>query len=108
VVENNETLINSIYGTGEWSKDFTEITLIALRNKSQTTKCSDHRTIGLTADTANTLAKTLRSKIERKTEDVFGDQFGFRRGKGTRDEIGMLTIILERMYEIYAELCVAL
>jgi hypothetical protein len=37
-----------------------------------------------------------RRRIERKTEDVLGeDQFGFRRGKGTRDEIGMLIIISE-------------
>jgi hypothetical protein len=40
--------------------------------------------------------KILRRRIERKTEDVLGDdQFGFRRGKGTRDAIGMLRIISE-------------
>jgi hypothetical protein len=34
-----------------------------------------------------------RRKIGKKTEDVFGeDQFGFRRGKGTRDTIGILRI----------------
>jgi hypothetical protein len=36
-------LINTIYGTGEWSKDFTEVTVIALKKKTQATKCSDHR-----------------------------------------------------------------
>ena len=34
-----------------------------------------------------------------------GDQFGFRRGKGTRDAIGMLRILSERTLEIYEELC---
>jgi len=30
--------------------------------------------------------KVLRRRTEKKTEDVVGeDQFGFRRGKGTRD-----------------------
>jgi hypothetical protein len=30
-------------------------------------------------------------RIERKIEDILGeDQFGFRRGKGTRDAIGMI------------------
>ena len=36
-------LINTIYETGEWPKDFTEVTVIALKKKTQATKCSDHR-----------------------------------------------------------------
>jgi hypothetical protein len=37
------------------------------------------------------VARILRRKIERKIEDVHGEeQFGFRRGKGTREAIGML------------------
>jgi hypothetical protein len=34
------------------------------------------------------------------------DQFGFRRGKGTRDAIGRLRIISERTLEIEEETCV--
>ena len=69
--------------------------MIALK-KTQATKCSDHRTISLIAHTANAIAKILRRRIERKIEDAFGeDHFGFRRGKGTRDAIGMLRIISE-------------
>jgi hypothetical protein len=34
-------LINTIYETGEWPKDFTEVTMIALKKKPQSTKCSD-------------------------------------------------------------------
>jgi hypothetical protein len=90
-------LINTIYETGEWPKDFTEITMIALKKKPQATKCSDHRTISLIAHTAKIVAKILRRRIEKEIEDVFEeDQFGFRRGKGTRDAIGMLRIISER------------
>ena len=36
-------LINTIYETGEWPKDFTVVTMIALKKKTQATKCSDHR-----------------------------------------------------------------
>jgi len=100
-------LINTIYETGEWPKDFTEVTMIALKKKPQATKCSDHRTIGLIAHTAKIVAKILRRRIEKKIEDVLGeDQFGFRRGKGTRDAIGMLRIISERTLAIDEELSV--
>jgi hypothetical protein len=94
-------LINTICETGDWPKDFTEFTMIALKKKPQATKCKDHRTFSLIAHTAKIL--TSRRRIEKKIEDVLReDQFEFRRGKGTRDAIGMLRIIsewaLERLF----------
>jgi len=100
-------LINTIYETGEWPKDFTKVTVIVLKKEPQATKCSDHRTISLIAHTAKIVAKILRRRTEKKIEDVLGeDQFGFRRGKGTRNAVGMLRIISERTLEIEEELCV--
>jgi len=52
-------LINTIYETGEWSKDFTEVTMIALKKKKQATKFSDHRTISLIAHTGKIMAKVM-------------------------------------------------
>ena len=44
-------------------------------------------------------AKVLRRRIEKKTEDVVGeDQFGFRRRKGTRDTDGLLRMISQRTF----------
>jgi hypothetical protein len=69
------------------------LTMIALKKKPKDAKCSDSRTTCLFAHTAK-IARILRRRIERKTEDVLGDdQFGLRRGKGSRDAIGMLRII---------------
>ena len=99
-------LINTPYETGEWPKDFTEITMIALK-KPQAKKCSDYRTISLIAHTAKIVAKVFRRRIEKKIWDVLGeDQFGFRKGEGIRDAIGTLRIISERTLEIDEELCV--
>ena len=66
-------LINTIYETGEWPKDFTEATMIALKKKPQATKCSDHRTISLIAHTAKIVEKILRGRIEKKIEAVLGE-----------------------------------
>jgi hypothetical protein len=50
--------------------------MIALKKKPQATKCNDHRTISLIAHTAKIATKILRRSIERKIEDVLGeDQF---------------------------------
>jgi len=100
-------LINTIYETEEWPKDFTEVTMTALKKKTRVTKCNDHRTINLIAHTAKIRAKILRRTIERKIEDVLGeDQVAFRRGKRTRDATGMMRIITERTLEIDEELCI--
>ena len=100
-------LINTIYENGEWPKDFTEVTMIALKKKTQTTKCSDHHTISLISHTAKIIANIVRRRIERKIKDVLGgDQFGFRRGKETRDATGMMRKIAERTLEIDEELCI--
>jgi hypothetical protein len=100
-------LINTIYETGRWPKDFTEVTIIALKKKPQATKCSYHRTISLVAHTAKIVAKILRRRFKKKIADVLGeDQFGFRRDKGTRDATGMLRIISELNFEVDEELSV--
>ena len=57
-------LINTIYETGQWPKDFMEVTMIALKKKPQAAKRSDHRTISLTAHTAKVVAKILRRRLK--------------------------------------------
>jgi hypothetical protein len=72
----------NVYETREWPKNFTEVTMIALKKKSKATKCRDHCTVSLIAHTAKTVAETFRSRISRKIEDVLGeDHFGFRKEK---------------------------
>jgi hypothetical protein len=98
-------LINNIYVSGEWPKDFTEVTMVALKEKPKARKCTDHRTISLLAHVAKVVASVIRRRSEKEIEYLLGeDQFGFRKGKGTRDAIGMLRIILERTLDIGEEI----
>ena len=69
-------LSNTIYNTGQWPEDFTEVTMIALKKKTKPRKYSDYRTISLIAHTAKIIAKILRRRIEKKIEEVLEeDQF---------------------------------
>jgi hypothetical protein len=78
-------LINNIYESGEWPKDFTEVTMVALKKKPADKMCTDHRTISLAAHAAKVVASVIR-RYEKKIEGVLGeDQFGFRKGKVTKD-----------------------
>jgi len=94
-------LDNKIYMSGDWTKDFLDVTMIALPKKNQAKKYSDHRTISLISHTGKIAARIL-SKIKEIIEE---DQFGFWKGKGTRDAIGLIRIISERVLGIKEEMC---
>jgi hypothetical protein len=79
-------LINNINESGEWPKDFTEVTMVALKKTPKARKCTDHCTISLIALMVMVVASVIRRRSEKKIEDVFGeDQFGFRKARGTRE-----------------------
>jgi hypothetical protein len=53
--------------------------MAALKKKPKATQCSDHCTVSPITHTAKTVMRTLRRRIEKKLEDVLGeDEFGFR------------------------------
>jgi hypothetical protein len=58
-------LIDSIYVTGEWPREFIEVTMIALKKKPKATKCSSHRAISIIAHAAKIVARILRRRVER-------------------------------------------
>ena len=79
--------------------------MIALPRKNQAKKCSGHKTISLISHTRKTVAHILRKRLEIKIEEVIEeDQFGFWKGKGTRDAIGLMRFISERVLDVKEEM----
>jgi len=50
-------LINNVHENGEWPKDFTEVTIIALHVNKKVAKSSSHRTVSIIARTEKTVLK---------------------------------------------------
>src|SRR6476619_3790978 len=74
--------------------------MIPLQKKMNAVECSDHRTISLISHASKILLKTLTNRIEAKARDFIGrNQFGFRKGCGTRDAIGVMRMVCERSLE---------
>ena len=78
-------LCNKIYNEDEWPEEFTDIVLLPIPKKNKAKKCKEFRNISLISHTAKTILRIvnrrLRSKMEEELEE---EQFGFRKGKGTR------------------------
>jgi len=97
-------LCKNIYNTGNWPTDFTKTMLIPLPKKTNAVECSDHRTISLISHASKIILKILTNRITAKAEEYIGDnQFGFRKGCGTRDAIGVMRMIMERNLEVNKE-----
>ena len=89
-----------MYEKGEWPDDFLESIMITLKKKTMAIDCKDHRTISLIVHASKLMLKILTRRVEHKANEFLGtDQFGFKRGCGTRDAIGTIRTIGERYLE---------
>ena len=93
-------LCKNMYEQGVWPKDFTRVVLIPLQKKVNAVECEDHRTISLICHASKIMLKILTKRIEYKVKDFISrNQFGFKRGCGTRDAIGVMRMLSERCIE---------
>ncbi|KAI5728388.1 hypothetical protein M8J77_014772 [Diaphorina citri] len=100
-------LINKIYDTGIWPEDLVKTILVPLPKKPNATECKDYRTISFICHLTKAITKILMKRIEGKIEDNMGDdQFGFRKGRGTRDAIACVRMLSERILDVNRELYV--
>src|SRR5580698_4570128 len=82
-------MCKKMYEEGVWPEDFTRVAMIPIQKKSNAIDCEDHRTINLISHASKILLKILTKRIEAKAKAFIGqNQFGFRKGCGTRDAIG--------------------
>ena len=80
-----------MYKEGEWPDDFLESIMITLNKKIYGYRRKDHRTVSLIVHASKLMLKILTRRVEHKANEFLGtDQFGFRRGCGTRDAIGTI------------------
>jgi len=90
-------ICNQIHERGEWPKEFLESIIIPIDKRCGAHDCVDVRTISLVSHASNTVLKVLTRRLESKAELFLErDQYGFRKGKGTRDAIAAIRVMCER------------
>ena len=81
--------------------------MIPIPKKLNAVDCSDFRTISLIPHVSKILLKVLTKRIEGRVGDYISrSQFGFRKGLGTRDAIGVIRMLVERTLELGNEMYV--
>jgi endonuclease/exonuclease/phosphatase family metal-dependent hydrolase len=93
-------ICQQIYQEGCWPEEFTKTVMVPIPKKSNAIECGDFRTISLIPHVSKILLRILMRRIDGKVGRFIGrSQFGFRKGVGTRDAIGVMRVLVERSLE---------
>ena len=86
--------------TQQWPQDWKRSVFISIPKKGNAKECSNYRTIALISHSSKVMFKILQARhqqyVNRKLPDV---QAGFRKGRGTRDQIANIHWIMEKARE---------
>ena len=94
-----------IYNTGEVPLKMRESVMMAIPKNPEAGDCKRHRTINLTSQIRKVVLRVIRKRINAKIEERVDDkQYGFRKGKDTRNAIFILRMLIERALEIQIDI----
>ena len=73
---------------------------IPIPKKGNAKECSNYRTIALISHTSEIMLKILQARLQQYVNHELPDvQAGFRKGRGTRDQIANIRWIMEKVRE---------
>ena len=79
-----------------WPQDWKRSVFIPISKKGNAKECSNHRTIAPISHDSKILQVRLQEYVNRELPDV---QAGFRKGRGTRDQVANIYWIIEKASE---------
>ena len=77
-----------IWKAQQWLPDWKRSVLIPIPKKGNAKQCSNYYTIALISHTSKVMLKILQARLQQYVNSELSDvQVGFRKGRGTRDQI---------------------
>ena len=77
-----------IWKTQQWPQDWKKAFFIPIPKKGNAKECSNYRTIALISHASKVMLKILQARLQQHANCELPDvQAGFRKGRGTRDQI---------------------
>ena len=99
------SLCRKIWKSRKWPIDWKRAIFIPLPKKGDLQSCSNHRTVSLISHASKIMLKILMLRMKQKLEaEVSRTQAGFRYGRGTRDHIFNLQLLIQKCREVNHDL----
>ena len=94
------SICQQIWKTQQWPQDWKMSVFIPIPNKSNVKECSNYCTIALVSHASKVMLKILQARLQQYVNRELPDvQAGFRKGRGTRDQIANIRWIIEKARE---------
>ena len=89
-----------IWKTQQWQRDWERSVFIPIPKKGADKECSNYLTIALISHTSKVMLKILQARLQQYVNCELPDvQAGFRKGRGTRDQIANICWIIRKARE---------
>ena len=90
------SICQQTWKTQQWLQDWKRSIFIPIPKKGNAKECSNYRTIALISHASKAMLKILQARLQQYVNSELPDiQAGFRKGRGTRDQIANICWIIE-------------
>ena len=91
------SICQQIWKIQQWPQDWKRSVFIPISKKGNAKECSNYHTISLISHTSKVMFKLLQARLQQYVICELPDvQTGFRKGRGTRDQIANIHWIIEK------------
>ena len=88
VIKVLNSICQQIWKTQQWPQAWERSVFTPIPKKGNAKECSNYRTIALTSHVSKVMLKILQARLQQYVNRELPDlQAGFRKGRGTRDQI---------------------
>ena len=94
------SICQKIWKTQQWPQHWKRSVFIPIPKKGNAKECSNYCTIALISHASKAMLKILQARLQQYVNHELPDaQAGFRKGRGTRDQIASICWIMEKARE---------
>ena len=87
-VKVRHSICQQIWKTQQWPQDWKRSVFIPIPKKGNATQCSNYCTIALISHASKIMLKILQARLQQYVNrELPVDQAGFRKGRGTKDQL---------------------
>ena len=99
------SICQQTWKTNQWSQDWKRSVFISIPKKGNAKECSNYCTIALISHASKLMLKILQARLQQYVNQELPDvQAGFRKGRGTRDQIVNIHWIMVKAREFQKNL----
>ena len=91
------SICQQIWKTQQWPQDWKRSVFIPVPKKGNAKECSNYRPIALISQASKVMLKIVQARLQQYVNcELLDVQAGFRKGRGTRDQIANIHWVMEK------------